>query len=284
MMLVLFASCENKSVSFGTVEYYPDFLWVNSNITPVKKTLEFDFSPDAKNDAGSFAEFQFVDNDGKSIPTSEMQVKVDGVTADHNIFRVYSKTDSVKLEFTFSPDANTGKHQGYLKLINHKLDRLDSQQLSVGQKVDVFQWTLDYDKSMNPLAKILMWILIVVFSLALIWILGVRRFVFPTFRAIRKKMIIPNQAPVVIQFTGARMVILDSVRHKQSLWNRIWTGKIIYKQVPALTVPITFKPTSKGKKILFISKSTNYTCSPNPIDVRPSKITDITYNQQITIQ
>lgn len=281
---MFFSSCENKSVSFGSVEYYPDFWWVNSNITPVKKTLEFDFSQDAKNDDSSFAEFQFVDNDGKSIPTSEMQVKVDGVTADNNTFRVYSNTDSAKLEFTFSPDAKAGKHQGYLKLINHKLDRLDSQQLTAGQKVDVFQWTLNYDRRMNPLAKVLMWILIVVFSLALLWIFVVRRFVFPTFRAIRKTLIMPNQAPVVIQFKGARMVVLDSAKHNQSFWNKFWTGKIIFKQVPSLKAPITFKPRAKGKKILFISKSTSYTCSPNPIDLRPSTIKDMICNQQFTIQ
>lgn len=288
LLCIALVGCKDKSTDFGTVKYYPSFLWVSDSISPVVKTMDCDFSIDAQNDAGSFAEFQFVDNDGKSIPTSEMQVKVDGVTADHNIFRVYSKTDSVKLEFTFSPDAETDKHQGYLKLINHKLDRLDSQQLSKGQKVDVFQWTLDYDKSMNPLAKILMWILIVVFSLALIWTVlwyvFLQKQFYPRFRAIRKTVIIPDQAPVVIRFKGARMVVLDNVMHKQKPWDKLLKGKIIYKQIPTLTAPIVFKPTSKGKKILFVNRSSKYSCVPNPIDEFRSATIEITNeNRKIII-
>ena len=48
ILLACLSSCtKGESVSFGTVEYYPSFLWVDSNITPVKKTFDFDFSQDA---------------------------------------------------------------------------------------------------------------------------------------------------------------------------------------------------------------------------------------------
>lgn len=281
---MILTSCEDNSVSFGTVEYYSSFLWVDENITPVTKTFDFDFSQDAQNDSRSYAEFQFVDNDGRPISTAIMQIKDGTNILSNNKLRVPSNVKSKELKFTFSPEASDGKHQGFLKLISHNLDRIDSQPLKLGDKLDVFQWTLHYNKVMNPLAKILMWILIVTVSLILLWVLVVRRFVFPTFRAIRKTLIIPNQAPIVIRFKGARMVILDSVKHKQSFWNKFWTGTIIYKQVPALTTPITFKPRAKGKKILFISRSTNYTCSPNPIDVQPSTIKDMNCNQQFAIQ
>ena len=265
LILVFFSSCENKSVSFGTVEFYPDFLWVNSNITPVKKTLEFDFSPDAKNDASSFAEFQIVDNDGKSIPTSEMQIKVDGVTAEHNILRVYSNTDSVKLEFTFSPDATTGKHQGYLKLINHKLDRLDSQQLSVDQKIDVLQWTLNYDKSMNPLAKIFLCIFIAIFTCLLFWFLILRPSLYPHFGTFRKSILIKQNDIIVGQmtftFTGARKVVFYDRKVKQSIWSRIFIGEIKTYVNPLFKTKLTFSPKRRNAAAF----GTGYTVNPNPI-------------------
>lgn len=281
---IILVSCKDESVDFGTVEYYPAFLWEDANISPVTKTMDCDFSLDAQNDAESFAEFQFVDNYDKPIPTSEMQVKVDGVVAEHNIFRVYSKTDSVKLEFTFSPEAKTGKHQGYLRLINHKLDRFESQQLSNGQKVDAFQWTLHYDRGMNPLkiwALSLLAALIVV-SLFLKYVFFRMR--YPRFRAINKMMIIPNQAPIALKFKGKRMIVIGNQHHKQSLWNRFWTGEIQYIQNPYITTKIVLKPVRRGKQIMFISNATNYICTPNPISMQPSTVRDITNRSTIFIQ
>ena len=97
-------------------------------------------------------------------------------------------------------------------------------------------------------------------------------------------IIIPNQAPISIHFKGARMVVIDKVKHKQSYWNRLWTGKIIYKQNPAITAPITFKPTNKGKKILFVADRNSYQCVPNQIGgMQPANIADIKNKQNLII-
>ena len=283
-LCIFLNSCKGDDVDFGTVEYYPPFPLVEANITPVEKTMDCDFSLDAQNDANSFAEFQFVDNDGKPIQTSEMQVKVDGVAAKNNIFRVNSNTKSVKLEFTFSPDAKSGKHQGYLRLINHKLERLGSQQLTNGQKTDVLQWTLNYDKSMNPLAFALMWIGIIFLGAVFLWLAFLKRKFYPQFRAINKMMIIPNQTPISLKFKGKRMIVMDNQHHKQSMWNRFWTGEIQYIQHPSITTKITLKPVKGGKQIIFVSKATNYMCTPNPVGLPPSTVRDIINQLSIIIQ
>ena len=67
LVILLLTSCKEKTISFGNVEYYPPFLWVDENITPVTKTFDFDFSEDAKADKSTFAEFQFVDNYGNLL-------------------------------------------------------------------------------------------------------------------------------------------------------------------------------------------------------------------------
>ncbi|MCQ2258723.1 MAG: hypothetical protein MJZ41_12150 [Bacteroidaceae bacterium] len=265
LLCIALVGCKDKSTDFGTVKYYPSFLWVSDSISPVVKTMDCDFSIDAQNDASSFAEFQFVDNYDKPIPTSEMQVKVDGVVAEHNIFRVYSKTDSVKLEFTFSPDAETGKHQGYLKLINHKLDRLDSQQLSVDQKVDVFQWTLDYDKSMNPLKKVLKWISITIVACLMFWFFIIRPSVYPHFGKFRKSILIKQNDIIVGQmtfaFTDARKVVFYDRKVKQSIWSRIFIGEIKTYVNPLFKTKLTFSPKRRNAAAF----GTGYTVNPNPI-------------------
>ena len=264
-ILICLASCKkDESVSFGTVEYYPGFLWIDSKTTPVTKTLDFDFSQDAK-DYNSYAEFQFVDNDGKPISPQIMQVIIDGKQIENNKFRINSDVTSKELTFEFSPEADDGKHQGYLKLISHELDRLDSQPLTDNQQVDAFQWTLNYDKRMNPLAKVLMWIGVVILALLALWFVIFKPIFYPRFGSIQKTFNIPGMAPLIVKFKGARMVVVAaSHQKKQSNWNRFWTGKILYKTHPVFVSPITFKP-SRGRRVLARVQAGNYQVMPNPM-------------------
>lgn len=281
--LICLSSCKkDESVTFGTVEYYPSFLWVDSKTMPVTKTFDFAFSQDAK-DYGSFAEFQFVDNDGKAISTDIMQIKIDGKKCPNNRFRINSDVASKELTFEFSPNAQDGKHQGYLKLVNHQLDRLDSQPLKAGQKVDAFQWTLNYDKRMNPLAKVLMWIGIAILAMLVIWLVVLRPIIYPRFKSVRKGVYFKDCPPLTINFKGARLVILDNKSHKQSMWDKIFKGKIIYKQHPALLAKITMKPHKHG--VMVVTDTSKYIVSPNPMPKIGSAImNDITNRTNIEIK
>lgn len=284
ILLICLSSCKkDESVSFGTVEYYPNFLWVDSQITPVTKILDFDFSQDAKN-YESYADFQFVDNEGKVISTHIMQIIIDGKECPNNRFRINSDVTSKELTFKFSPDAEEGKHQGYLKLVSHQLDRLDSQPLTSNQQVDAFQWTLNYDKRMNPLAKILMWFVIGVVVLVVVWQVCFRPFVYPRYGSIQKTFIVPGMPPLIVKFKGARMVVLAASHpKKQSAWNRFWTGKILYKTHPVFADPIIFKP-SRGRRIIARVDSSTYKVSPNPMPgIGTATIDNIHTNMHITI-
>ena len=283
----LLSSCEDDGISLGEVRYHPSFLWSDEEIIPVTKTIDFDFSQDAKDDESTFAEFQFVDNEGKPISTNEMQVFIDGKQLADNKFKVKSNVSSMELLFQFTPAAAAGKHQGYLKLIGHRLERIDSQQLTAGQKVDVFQWTLNYDKRMNPLAKVLMWIGIVILAMLALWFVVFQRIFFPRFGSIQKTFTIPGMAPLIIkakEFKGARMVVVAaSHSKKQSGWERLWKGRIVYKTHPAFTDPITFKP-SRGHRVLARCQAGTYQVVPNPMPgIGASTITDIKKNVKINV-
>lgn len=255
-ILIFLTSCKkDESVSFGTVKYVPSFLWVDSKTAPVTKTFDFDFSEDAKNDS-SFAEFQFVDNDGKSISPKIMQVTIDGKQIANNKFRINSNVTSKELTFTFSPEAEKGKYQGYLRLISHKLDRLDSQPLTNIQQVDAFQWTLNYDKSMNPLAKVLMWIGISLFALLLMWLLFVKPIIYPRIRVNRIDISSKNGYFLNKKINGARKVVFASNFKPQSGLNKIFTGRILYIKDPVWqnSWELTPKDRKKALKIKLYGK------------------------------
>lgn len=264
-VLVLFCSCSEHSTKFGTVTYYPKFLWVDAKTVPAEKVFEFDFSQDAKNDKGCFAEFLFVDNDDKPIDTNEMQVYADGKPLSKNKLRVNSSVCSQKVSFVFNPEAKGGKHQGYLRLINYKLDRLDSETLKPGQRLNVFQWTLDYDKQMNPLAKVLMWILIVFCSVLLIWFVVLKPLKYPRFGKFTKSMLLEKDGKLVGQmnvvFKGARRVVFSDRKIKQSFWNRLFTGEVRTYVNPLFVGKLTFIPKKKNA----ICFGEGYNINPNPI-------------------
>lgn len=266
VILICFSSCkENENVSFGTVCYYPSFLWVDSQLFPVTKTLFFDFSQDAK-DYNSYAEFQFVDNQDKAISTDVMQIVIDDKECSDNRFRISSDITSKELTFKFSPNAKNGKHQGYLKLVSHQLDRLDSQLLTADQQVDAFQWTLNYDKRMNPLAKVLMWICILMVSTLLIWFLLIKPLKYPRFPKFRKMVLVKKDGKIVSQFSvnfkGARRVIFSDRKQHQGILNKFFTGRIDTIINPLFEEPITFMPRRPRRAIV---KGKGYLFNPNPI-------------------
>lgn len=265
MILICLTSCKkDECVSFGTVEYYPSFLWVDSNITPVTKTFDFDFSQDAKDD-NSFAEFQFVDNEGKPISTNVMQVTIEGKEIANNKFRINSDVSSTEFTFKFSPNAEKGKYQGYLKLVSHTLDRLDSQPLTSGQQVDAFQWTLNFDESMNPLAKLLMWIGIAILALLALWFFILRPILYPHFAKFTKSVLIEKDGKKIGQlnfaFKGARKVVFHNQKKKQSFWNRFFFGEIRTLVNSNFVSELTFVPRRNSAN----AHGIGYTIQPNPI-------------------
>ena len=200
---------------------------MDADVKSVTKTFDFEFSEDAKNDRNSFAEFQFVDNEGIPISSNEMQVFMDGQQLVNNRFRVGSDVTTKDFTFQFSPNAKSGKHQGYLKLINHSLDRLDSQPLSPGQKVDAFQWTLHFEKGMNPLARFLLWLFVILAALLIIWIILLKPFFFPRIRLNRLEITSANGYFKNVNINGARKVVMTKTSFSQGWLSKLFTGKVI---------------------------------------------------------
>lgn len=188
----------DRSASFGTVHYYPSlFAWSPDSVTPVVDSIYFNFSQDAKLNNKVYAEFQFVDNEGKPYNSNVLTI-LDGDTPLPNNTLLISSTDATKqLKFVFSPEAETGKYQGYFRLVNHNLlhridhyflEHLESNVLTdnkndLNNKVNIFQWTLHYKKHLNPLLKNILWafLLIVLLGLAILLAFLFRAILAPHF-------------------------------------------------------------------------------------------------------
>lgn len=259
------ASCNKQDADWGTASYQPQFLWDKGSVTPIEKTIDLEFSPDAKRDPNTQAEFQFTDNAGTPISTQEMRIVVNGDSLKDNKFTVQSDASSIGLKIYFTPQAKGGKHQGLLKMTGHALDRVDSQTITPGQCVEVAQWTMTYDKQMNPLAKLMMYIALGIVVLLLVWKALISRQTFPRFKKCRKTLKIKQNGKIVkqasITFTGKRMVVLTNKKQAQSFTSRFFTGEVQYIVHPAFTSDLTFIP-SKGRRGGIRARGMGYIAQP----------------------
>lgn len=287
LSVILLVACRDEEglpkACLGECTYYPGFLWSDADTSGVTKHLFLDFNKDAKDDAESFAEIEFVDKEGNPIPDNELEITIDGIVIKDNTFKVYSTETEKEVKFRYLPKAESGNHQGYIKLLSYKLDRYEDKELN-GAPTEVMRWDLSFNKCMNPLAKVLMWICILMLALLLIWLLILRPILYPRFGSIQKTFNIPGMAPLIIRFKGARMVVLAASHpKKQSTWNRFWTGKILYKTHPAFVAPIVFKPKG-GHQILSKIQAGTYQVMPNPMPgVGAATIIDIKKNLKINV-
>ncbi len=265
VMLVLAVSCKNNVVKMGEVSYYPKFLWSEEKMDTLAKIYDFNFNADAKAEPSCFAEFTFVDNNGEEIPQQEMIVYVEGEKTENNSFRVNSTDGSKELKFTFTPQAKSGKHQGFLKLTDHNLHIINNQELKPSDTVQVLQWTVHYNKRMNPWAKVLMWFAFVIVAVLFTWFAFLRPALYPHFCTMVKRVHIEQNGRIVkaetLKFTGVREVIFTNAPVKQSLLGRIFIGKTKALIEPWFADPLRFVPRKKGA----MAFGSNYTVLPNPI-------------------
>ena len=261
--LVLFSPTERQQM--GKVSHYEKFLFVQGKIVPINHVVEFSFNDDAKADKNAFAEFLFVDNSGQPISPKNMIVTVDGKKLNNNRFRVTPFHDKVNIGIAFPSCAKRGKYQGYLRLINHNLHRLNNNECA-GKTADAFQWTVYNRKMMNPLAQVLMWLGILIASALLLWFIVIKPIKYPCFSTFKKMLLIKKNGVVTAQFTcnfkGARRVIFAEKKYPQSALNRLFTGRIDTIVNPIFEEPITFLP-RKNRKAM--AKGKGYLFNPNPI-------------------
>lgn len=204
-----------------------------------------------------------IDEKGRPLDSSKYFISIDGKPAGAS-FRG-NGTRSVKVSIRCSTDLRAGRKYIRVKgggpLVTH----------------------IFFTHHMNPLLYWLSWLLSALSIVCLIWYIGVRRYVYPQFKTINKVFNIPGQAPLVVKMGGARMVVISDKPHKDSFWNALIKGPVLYKTHPAFHTPITLLPRKKG--VLVKTDYSKYKVSVNPIPrIGACEIIDSINNLKKTIQ
>lgn len=204
-----------------------------------------------------------IDDKENPLPSSKYTISVDGKNSGPN-FSVKNKRlvhVAIRCTKTVSPGKQYVQVKGGGPLVTHVYFR----------------------HHLNPLLAWFSWIATVLAVVSLLWFLVFRRMFFPQFKSCQKTFIIPNQPPLIVKLTGARMVVVSSEQKKQGFWDALIKGPVVYKVHPAFTSSITMRP-MRGRKVLVKADSSVYRVSPNPMPgIGTATIDNIHSNIHITI-
>lgn len=267
--------------NFGTASYYDSFGGVSSCSVPATSDVKVEFSDQAKVDNSSARmEVYLVDSrDGSEISFESQNLKLYINGEERSTLTLTPDMTNVQLSIVGSATTDGGTYYGRISLVPSNLDNC-----SINGSAEIYKCRFSFKHKMNPLKVGIMWLVIIALAGFLIWMLLIRPMRYPKFGSIQKVFNVPGYAPLIIKFKGARLVELAaSHKKKQTLWNRFWTGKIIYATHPAFVSPISFKP-SKGKRILARVQPGAYHVTPNPMPgVGSAVILDNSKNIRINV-
>ena len=269
--------------NFGKASHYGSFLISKEHSKSVASDIRVDFSDQAKKDHSSAdMKVYLVDKKGEKRVTPASQhltISINGKELKGDSFKLIPDMSNVTLSISGDASTKSGTYYGRIELIPHNLDNY-----SINSTQDIYKWKVRFRQKWNPLKLGLAWLLGILFTSFLLWMIIFKPIFYPRFGSIQKTFNVPGMAPLIVRFKGARMVVVAaSHQKKQSGWNRFWTGKILYKTHPAFEAPIIFKP-SRGRRVLTKVQAGTYQVMPNPMPgIGAATIIDIRRNLKINV-
>jgi hypothetical protein len=243
-----------KVVEFGTAEYYEPFSWVKSDTVILEKKLKFQFNDFAKQN-NSFIKIIVTDEEGAKLDNSNIQLFVNDRYCKDGTIGVYSDSiieGELKIGLKFMPGFDKKNVTGYIKILSTDLDRINSNELNASNEKRLFKWAAEYKVGMNPLKKVLLWSLFIIISVLLTWFVVLRNIVYPKMG--KGTLVIQGPFSARIKAKGARKVVFTDKIIKQSRFNRIFAGKIIYQKNNFWEEPLVLYPFRKRTLRLKLSK------------------------------
>lgn len=256
LLFFIVTSCKNKdedkATYWGKTMYYSDFLWKKYEPTQMTRKIHFDFNEDASTLQNiKFGIFK-KENGNYTFPLEDIQLFKNGQLCLENVFSVNGDETEADITIVFKPNAPKGLHKWYIKLIdNTGLDRINDQSINKYNAPIALEWFAKKEHVWNPLAFLLTGIIISIVILFLIWNLILKKMFYPTFQV--SSIIISSPYFFNTKLKNYRKIVFTNRRKKQSLFNRIFTGKVIYSVNSVWTSPCEFIPRDK-KSIRMISK------------------------------
>jgi hypothetical protein len=285
---VVIASCNKKGgnesslqgLDFGESVYFDPFLWVKSDTTILTKILQFEFSDFAVEQA-AYLRLQFTDNDGNKIDNNIITVYDDGELLIDGIIRINADSTTVRKEIgiQFPPKMDAGDYHGYLVVIEHNFDRIDSFDKNQIDNTDnrIKQWSAHYEKDWNPLALFLFWILILLIATLFLWFAVLRNQIYSKMK--RGKIVINSPYYKTIKIKNARRLVLTTQQQKQKVLYKIFAGNILYEVNTIWKSEIVLTPGRKNT--LRIKLGMDYTINPFTTTLRRGSSYEIKKQNEI---
>lgn len=246
---------------WGKENYYKDFLWKKHVPDTLYREIEFDFNEDAQKymtepfQLGLFKKTE----SGKMLPVleNEMEVFVDGRKCDKNIINVSANVQKIKVGIVFNPAAENKVHHWFFKPVNDGgLERINDMDPDAFNDPESSLLDIEAEKNkvMNPLAEGLSLTGLILLAALIVWLLILKRIVFPTFRV--GKISLNDPVPYMSQkkLRGARRLVLSNKVTKQSWINKVFTGEIRCEVNPIWTSEIIIEPRDRNSVRVRTSK------------------------------
>lgn len=219
-------------INFGASTYYDSFLFSKSSNDSLTKTIKINFNDHAQDNEG-FADLYFVDEANNVIgsPDSPLALYINNNEVSNGIIQLTSSprpSDSLEIKLLFNPSENSRDFSGFLMLQNGKIERINNIEIQNASGIELFKWNARQEVVMNPLKKGLIWFLVIVAGSLLIWFLLIRNRMYP--KMARGQIILNSPYYKSIRTKGVRQIIFTNHHYKQSGFNKLFAGEIIYEK------------------------------------------------------
>ena len=253
-LLCVMGACttdKNENVkSWEGVDYYENFLWKKYVPDTIKKVINFEFNQDSRiymKEPLVLGFFKKKDNDKfVQVNNDEFELFVDGERVPDNKIVVKPDSEKKNIGIVFKNETENKVHYWYLKVMNNGgLDRINDFEVSDLENSGsvLMEVSVEKNKIWNPLAKILTITGLIILIALVIWMFFMKPVTYPSFRAGMITLQDPEPYSAVISTKGTRMIVLTSDKNKkQSMLNRLFTGKIKYNVNPIWTSDVVFIP------------------------------------------
>lgn len=243
----------SEETSMGKATWYDSFLfWGASSPDTLSVDLKAVFNEEAKKD-GSTLQMAINDPDGGKdfdLLYNDVFVKDGNIVLNSN-----DNTPSI-LSIIFHPEAKEGSRYLSIKaMVKKDLDKINDE------PVEQYQLSLraKYVVCWNPLKTILTWLAILIIVALLLWMLLIKRLIYPLINVKTIQINDPYFSKVNVK--GKRRVVFTNTNMQQSFLSKLFTGEILYKKNDIWTSPLVFEAGAK-KKTLRVVRTKDYVFDP----------------------
>jgi len=233
-------------LDFGDAKWYSKFLWVEKDTSVLEKKIKINFNEYAKREQ-VYVTLVIVDGNQELFCGEHKQVDlfIDDVFCENGkvVIRPETVPDDgiLTLGLKFHPNAETGKHSGFISVENHNLDRVGN--FDISQDVRVLKWEATYSKIMNPLLLVVLSVLALVLLFLILWFLIFKKVQFPSVKTPKIELTQPYFSSLKVK--GARQVVFSNKACKQGFLDRLFKGTIVYSKNDCWTQEVHVFPGRK---------------------------------------